>query len=264
LYFIFRRGIRTNSPFGGWGLGLHLQDLSFRYGDPTTDYTLTDITLTIPAGKTTAIVGESGSGKTTLLKLLLKFYEPQKGEIAVGNTSLQLIDSSWWRSRVGTLMQDGFIFSDTIAKNIALGEEEIDTERLAYAVKTANISEYIASLPLGYHTKIGSEGTGLSGGQRQRILIARAVYKNPDYIFFDEATSALDANNEKVIMENLQQFFTNRTVIIIAHRLSTVKNADQIVVLEKGKLVEVGNHATLVAQKGKYFELVKNQLELGE
>jgi ATP-binding cassette subfamily B protein len=257
-------GRELNSPTYGEGLGLRLKEVSFRYGDPTTDYTLTEISLAIPTGKTTAIVGESGSGKTTLLKLLLKFYEPQKGEIAVGNTPLQLIDSSWWRSRVGTLMQDGFIFSDTIAKNIALGDEEIDTERLAYAVKTANIAEYIVSLPLGYHTKIGSEGTGLSGGQRQRILIARAVYKNPDYIFFDEATSALDANNEKVIMENLQQFFNNRTVIIIAHRLSTVKNADQIVVLEKGKVVEVGNHTTLVAQKGKYFELVKNQLELGE
>jgi ATP-binding cassette subfamily B protein len=207
--------------------------------------------LTIPEGKTTAIVGESGSGKTTLIKLLLKFYAPEKGTILVGNTPLETINSSHWRKKVGTLMQDGFVFSDTIAKNIALADEEIDTEKLFFAAKTANIHEYITSLPLGYHTKIGSEGTGISGGQRQRILMARAIYKNPDYLFFDEATSALDANNERIIMENLQQFFKNRTVIIIAHRLSTVKNADQIVVLEKGEIVEIGNHEQLVGQRGK-------------
>jgi ATP-binding cassette, subfamily B, bacterial len=243
---------------------MNLQNVFFRYGDPSSDYILQNLNLTIPEGKTTAIVGESGSGKTTLIKLLLKFYAPEKGTILVGNTPLETINSSHWRKKVGTLMQDGFVFSDTIAKNIALADEEIDTEKLFFAAKTANIHEYITSLPLGYHTKIGSEGIGTSGGQRQRILMARAIYKNPDYLFFDEATSALDANNERIIMENLQQFFKNRTVIIIAHRLSTVKNADQIVVLEKGEIVEIGNHEYLVEQRGKYYELVKNQLELGE
>jgi ATP-binding cassette subfamily B protein len=258
------RGEFFSFSAGEGGRGLRLENLSFRYGDPTTDYVLKDLNLTIPEGKTTAIVGESGSGKTTLIKLLLKFYPIEKGEILVGNTPLNLIKSSQWRSKIGTLMQEGFIFSDTIAQNIALSDEEIDNERLVKAAKIANIHDFITSLPLGYHTKIGGEGVGVSGGQRQRILIARAVYKNPDYLFFDEATSALDANNEKIIMENLQQFFENRTVIIIAHRLSTVKNADQIVVLEKGEMVEIGNHETLVAKRGKYFELVRNQLELGE
>ncbi|RLD86798.1 MAG: peptidase domain-containing ABC transporter, partial [Bacteroidetes bacterium] len=211
----------------------------------------------------TAIVGTSGSGKTTLVKLMLGFYKPVKGEIRIGDFKLDNISPSFWRSNVGAVMQDGFIFSDTIAKNIAISDEIVNSEKLLNAVKTANIQEYIDSLPLGFNTKIGQEGVGLSQGQKQRILIARAVYKNPKFIYFDEATNALDANNEKVIMQNLDEFFKGRTVIVVAHRLSTVKNADQIVVLEKGKIVEKGTHTELTTMKGKYYELVKNQLELG-
>lgn len=224
---------------------------------------LDDLNLTIPANKITAIVGVSGSGKTTLMKLLLKFYEPEKGEINIGTVQLKNISQKAWRSNIGVVMQEGFIFSDTIANNIAIGVDKIDKERLVYASDVANIKEYINGLPLGYNTKIGSEGTGMSTGQKQRLLIARAVYKNPEILFFDEATSALDANNEKEIMQKLNIFFKNKTVIVIAHRLSTVMNADQIVVLDKGKIIEIGNHSALVEQKGNYFELVKNQLQLG-
>jgi len=241
---------------------LQVENVTFRY-DELSDNVLEDISLTIPAGKVTAIVGMSGSGKTTLVKLLLGFYPPKKGEILAGSTNLKNIRPSDWRACCGAVMQDGFIFSDTIARNIAVGEEHIDTQRLLNAVRVANIEEMIDALPLGYNTKIGQEGKGISQGQRQRILIARAVYKNPDFLFFDEATNALDANNEKVIMENLQQFFKGRTVVVVAHRLSTVRNADQIVVINHGRIAEVGTHEQLTALRGEYFELVRNQLEMG-
>ncbi len=239
-----------------------IKDLSFRYTG-TDIMVLEDLNLTIPANKVTAIVGTSGSGKTTLMKLLLKFYEPIKGEISFGKTPLKTIAQKTWRSHIGSVMQEGYIFSDTIANNIAIGVDIIDKQRLVYASDVANIKEFIEDYPLGYNTKIGMEGVGMSSGQKQRLLIARAVYKNPEMLFFDEATSALDANNEKEIMEKLDVFFKNKTVVVIAHRLSTVMNADQIVVLEKGKIVEVGNHKELVNLKGSYFKLVKNQLQLG-
>jgi ATP-binding cassette subfamily B protein len=245
------------------GQDLRLEAVDFRYGDPHADYVLQGVSLTIPHGHTTAIVGASGSGKTTLLKLLLKFYEPEQGDISLGGTPLRHLDSRAWRARIGTVMQDGFVFSDTIARNIALGEENIDTKRLVEACEAANIREFIETLPLNYNTKIGGDGVGLSQGQRQRILIARAVYKNPDFLFFDEATSALDAKNEREITDKLGQFTKGKTVVVIAHRLSTVKHADQIAVLDKGRLAECGTHAELVAAKGIYYELVKNQLELG-
>ena len=240
-----------------------ISDLVFQYEGPHSPKVLNNINLVIPQGKVTAIVGTSGSGKTTLVKLLLGFYPPVSGSIKVGEADLSLYKQHWWRSKCGAVMQDGFIFSDTIANNIALADDEINKEMLAYAVRMANIQEYIESLPLNYNTKIGPEGVGLSQGQKQRILIARAIYKNPEFIFFDEATNALDANNEKVILENLNEFFSGKTVVVVAHRLSTVKNAHQIVVLEKGEIVEIGNHEELTAKQGAYYNLVKNQLELG-
>jgi ATP-binding cassette subfamily B protein len=212
----------------------------------------------------TAIVGTSGSGKTTLMKLLLKFYDPVSGAINIGNYDLKNISQNTWRGQCGVVMQEGYIFNDTIANNIAVGDDYVDKKKLAHAVDVANIQEFIETLPLSYNTKIGMEGVGLSTGQKQRILIARAVYKNPDFLFFDEATSALDAHNEKIIMEKLNTFFKDKTVVVIAHRLSTVKNADQIVVLEKGKIIEKGTHEALVDLKGSYYTLVKNQLELGK
>lgn len=241
---------------------IEIKNLSYRYLGSDIPV-LDDLTLKIPAKKVTAIVGVSGSGKTTLMKLLLKFYEPEKGEITIGNTQFKNISQKAWRSHIGAVMQEGFIFSDTIANNIAFGVDKVDKERLVYAADVANIKEYISGLPLGYNTKIGAEGTGMSTGQKQRMQIARAVYKNPEILFFDEATSALDANNEKEIMRKLDIFFKDKTVVVIAHRLSTVMNADQIVVLDKGKILEIGNHSALVEQKGNYFELVKNQLQLG-
>jgi ATP-binding cassette subfamily B protein len=242
---------------------LTISDLLFQYEGPNSPKVLNHINLIIPQGKVTAIVGTSGSGKTTLVKLLLGFYPPVSGNIKVGSSDLFQFKQQWWRDRCGAVMQDGFIFSDTIANNIALPEDEVDKERLAYAVRLANIQEFIESLPLNYNTKIGPEGVGLSQGQKQRILIARAIYKNPEFIFFDEATNALDANNEKVILENLNEFFKGKTVVVVAHRLSTVKNANQIAVLERGELVELGTHEELTAKQGAYYNLVKNQLELG-
>ncbi|GAA4419557.1 peptidase domain-containing ABC transporter [Nibrella viscosa] len=245
------------------GKGLALQQVSFTYSGAGNEPVLRNINLTIPEGKTTAIVGMSGSGKTTLLKLLLRFYEPGRGEIRLGDAALRNVGHAMWRSQCGVVMQDGFIFSDTIARNIAVGVDRIDAGRLEHAVRVANLREFIDSLPSGYHTKIGAEGNGISQGQRQRLLIARAVYKDPQYIFFDEATNALDANNEAIIMRHLDEFFTGRTVVIVAHRLSTVCHADQIVVLDKGAITEVGTHAELVARRGDYWQLVRNQLELG-
>ncbi len=242
---------------------IQIKNLSFTYTGAGNEPVLKDISLSIPNGKVTAIVGTSGSGKTTLLKLLLKFYNPGKGEIKLGDTALNNISPRVWRSVCGTVLQDGFIFSDTIANNIAVSDETPDIPKLLHAVKVANIQSFIEELPLSYNTNIGAEGSGISQGQKQRLLIARAVYKNPDFIFLDEATNALDANNESVIMQNLNEFFKGRTVVVVAHRLSTVKNADQIVVLEKGEIVETGTHAELTQKHGKYFELVKNQLELG-
>ncbi|MGH2552545.1 MAG: peptidase domain-containing ABC transporter [Chitinophagaceae bacterium] len=238
-------------------------NVSFTYPGAGNEPVLREINLKIPKGKTTAIVGISGSGKTTLLKLLLKFYQPKKGEIKLGITSLENISHKAWRSHCGVVMQESFIFSDTIAKNIAVGLEKIDMERLHNAAEIANVREFIEGLPLGYNTKVGAEGTGISMGQKQRVLIARAVYRDPDFIFFDEATNSLDANNERVILQNMDSFFKGRTVIVVAHRLSTVKNADQIVVLNKGVISEKGTHQELVNLRGEYFTLVKNQLELG-
>ncbi len=248
----------------GWeGADIRLKNISFRYAGKQSPFVLQDIDLVIPKGKVTAIVGTSGSGKTTLLKLLLKFYEPTSGELAIGDTNLNGISPRWWRNQCGSVMQDGYIFSDTMAKNIAVKENEMDMERVAKAAEIANIREFIENMPLKYNTKIGNTGNGISSGQKQRILIARAVYKNPSYLFFDEATSSLDTNNERIIMNNLDEFFVNKTVVVIAHRLSTVKHADQIIVLEKGKIVEVGTHANLSLKKGNYYELIRNQLELG-
>lgn len=239
-----------------------IQNLSFRYIG-SDQYVFEDLNLVIPFQKTTAIVGASGSGKTTLLKLLMKFYEPNTGEIKIGKTNLKNISPKFWREHCGVVMQDGYIFNDTIAENIAVGEDYINKDKLRKSVEIANVKDFIEELPLSYNTKIGNEGIGISGGQKQRLFIARAVYKSPEYIFFDEATSALDANNERIIIKNLEQFFNGKTAIVIAHRLSTVKHADKIIVLDKGKVVEEGTHLELVEKKGEYYRLVKNQLELG-
>lgn len=243
--------------------GIRINELNFQYEGPKSPFVLKGINLYIPEGKTTAIVGASGSGKTTLMKLLLKFSNPVNGNIFLNEHNLSVISPRSWRQRCGVVMQEGYIFSDTIERNIVTGDEDINYEKLQHAIKVANIQDYIETLPLKLKTKIGAAGNGISGGQKQRILIARAVYKNPHYIFFDEATSALDAENEKIIHDNLQEFFKGKTVVIIAHRLSTVKNADQIIVLKKGKIAEQGTHKQLVRHKGDYFNLVKNQLELG-
>jgi len=241
---------------------IELKSVSFRYKG-TDSFVFQDLNLIIPFQKTTAIVGTSGSGKTTLLKLLTKFYEPDQGEIKIGSTDMKNISPRYWRDHCGVVMQESYVFNDSIANNIAIGEDAIDKQKLRKAIEIANIQDFIESLPLSYNTKIGNEGMGISGGQMQRLFIARAVYKSPEYIFFDEATSALDANNEKIIIENLNQFFKGKTAIVIAHRLSTVKHADKIVVLDKGKVVEEGSHNELVAKRGEYYRLIKNQLELG-
>ena len=242
---------------------INIKNLSFTYPGAGNEPVLKNINLQIPEGKVTAIVGMSGSGKSTLIKLLLRFYENYKGEMNVGTANLKNISPKFWRSVCGSVMQDSFIFNDNIQKNITVTGDKIDNDRLLNACKTANILSFIESLPLGFYTKLGAEGNGISGGQKQRISIARAVYKNPQFMFFDEATNSLDANNEKIILENLQQFFKDKTVLVVAHRLSTVKNADKIVVLENGEVAEEGTHDDLTAKKGKYYELVKNQLELG-
>lgn len=242
---------------------LFINGLSFQYEGPRSPYALKDIDLFIREGKITAIVGTSGSGKTTLLKMMLGFYQPVNGDILIGDVRLQNLSLKTWREKVGAVMQDGFLFPDTIAANIAPGIQEINEEGLVAAAETANIRSFIDSLPLGYNTKIGANGHGLSEGQKQRLLIARVVYKNPDIIFFDEATNSLDANNEKVIVENLVPFFKGKTVVVVAHRLSTVRNADTIVVLDSGRVVETGSHEALINSRGAYYNLVKNQLELG-
>ena len=241
---------------------IEIQNLTFSYMGEKVEPVLKNINLQIPKNKITAIVGESGSGKTTLVKLLLGYFQPQKGNIYIGNQSLKNLDMKMWRSQCAAVMQDGFIFSGTVAENIGISDQIVDKKRVIEACKTANIHEFIEQLPAGYSTKIGELGSGVSQGQRQRILIARAIYKNPHFIFLDEATNALDANNEKTVIENLNQFVKEKTAIIIAHRLSTVKHADQIIVLKKGEIAEIGNHSDLIEQKGIYYNLVKNQLEI--
>lgn len=242
---------------------IHFDHVWFSYSGANRKYVLEDICLEIPQGKMTAIVGSSGSGKTTLIKLLLGFYDVNQGSIKVGNTPLSYINAHAWRSHTGCVMQDGFLFSDTIARNIAVGCDSIDYDRLLHAAKLSNILDFVTTLPLGFDTYIGMEGNGISQGQRQRVLIARAIYKNPEFLFFDEATNALDTKNEKEISENLETFFKGRTVVVAAHRLTTVRRADNIVVVEQGKVVEQGTHKQLVDKKGLYYELVRNQLELG-
>lgn len=242
---------------------IRINNLGFKYDPHSIDNILDNITFDIPEDKITAIVGASGSGKTTLIKLMLGYYPVMSGSINIAGNNIDNYNLKWWRRQCGVVMQDGVIFSESIARNIAVDDGEIDKERLVKAAEIANIHEYIMGLPLKYNTKIGRDGVGLSQGQKQRILIARAVYKNPLFIFLDEATNALDAKNERAIVENLNEFYKGRTVVVVAHRLSTVKNADQIVVLDAGKVVEVGDHSTLIAKQGTYYNLVKNQLELG-
>ena len=239
---------------------INIQNINFSYDN--SNNILKNISLKIPKGKTTAIVGMSGSGKTTLLKLILKFYKPQQGNLLLHKTPLEEIENTLWRNKCGVILQDSFIFSDTISYNISL-EENANQEKLLNAIKLANIDDFIHKLPLKLNTIIGSEGIGISHGQKQRILIARAIYKNPDYLFFDEATNSLDAKNERIIVENINYYFKNKTMIVVAHRLSTVKNADQIIVLDNGEIIEKGTHDELIKFKGKYFELIQNQLELG-
>lgn len=242
---------------------IEFHNVVFQYNGPHSDKVLDNVSITIPHDKVTAIVGASGSGKTTMIKMMLGFYEPVSGEVLLGGNRISEYSPPVWRSRCGTVMQDGFIFSDTIGNNIGVSDEVPDMERVREAVKTANIEDFINSLPLRYNTKVGAEGNGISSGQKQRLLIARAAYRDAKYLFLDEATNSLDADNERVIMGNLTSFFKNRTVVIVAHRLSTVKNADNIIVLDKGKVAEQGTHNELTQKRGHYYHLVKNQLELG-
>ena len=243
--------------------GIDIKNIMFKYDPHALRKTIDDVSIHVPQGKVTAIVGASGSGKTTLIRLMLGYYPVLEGKINIGNTDINKLNKKWWRRQCGVVMQDGVIFSESIARNIAVDDGDIDKERLLKAAEIACIKDYVMALPLKFNTKIGRDGVGLSQGQKQRILIARAVYKNPDYIFLDEATNSLDANNERSIVENLGKFYKGKTVVIVAHRLSTVKNADQIVVIDHGNVVEVGNHESLTAKRGAYYNLVKNQLELG-
>lgn len=241
-----------------------IKDLSFSYDNSDSRFVLKNLNFMIPQKKVTAIVGASGSGKTTLIKLLLGFYSPTKGEICIGDVKINNFDPHFWRSNTGSVLQDGYIFSESIANNITLGDSEIDYNRLLESIRISNLMDFIDKLPLGLNTKIGADGLDMSQGQKQRVLIARAVYKNPEFMFFDEATNSLDAKNEKIIVDNLYDFYKNKTIVIVAHRLSTVKNADNIIVFDEGKVVESGTHSELTSLKGYYYSLVKNQLELGE
>lgn len=256
-----KRGLHT--ALDDSSKGIDIDGIMFKYDPHALTKTLDDVTIHIPKGKVTAIVGASGSGKTTLVKLMLGYYPVLEGQISIGGTDISTLNKKWWRRQCGVVMQDGVIFSESIARNIAVDDGEIDEQRLLKASQIACIHEYVMSLPLKYNTKIGRDGVGLSQGQKQRILIARAVYKNPDYIFLDEATNSLDANNERAIVENLDRFYKGKTVVIVAHRLSTVKNADQIVVIDHGRVVEIGDHEELIERRGAYYNLVRNQLELG-
>ena len=237
--------------------------MTFQHDGPHSGKALDDVSVTIQANKVTAIVGASGSGKTTMMKLLLGYYAPTAGEVLLGDRRIGQYSPSCWRRACGTVMQEGYVFSDTIAGNIGVSDERPDMERVRRATRIANIDTFISELPLGYNTKIGADGHGLSVGQKQRLLIARAAYKRAKYLFFDEATNSLDANNERTIMERLERLFEEKTVVVVAHRLSTVRNADKIIVLDHGRIVEQGTHAELTAKRGYYYELVRNQLELG-
>lgn len=254
---------RSITEYMNYANGIELSSISFRYDPHGPHYVLNNVSMTIPKGKVTAIVGASGSGKTTLIKLMLGYYPVERGCIKIGDTNISVMNLKWWRRQCGVVMQEGVIFSESIARNIAVDDGDIDVERLEKAAEIACIKDYVMSLPLKFNTKIGRDGVGLSLGQKQRILIARAVYKDPDFIFLDEATNSLDANNERAIVENLSHFYCGKTVVIVAHRLSTVKNADQIIVLDGGKVVETGNHEMLTACRGVYYNLVRNQLDLG-
>ena len=254
---------RNRTEFDGESHDIELRNIDFKYDPHALSKTIEGVNIHIPEGKITAIVGASGSGKTTLIKLMLGYYQVMSGEIMIAGHNISEYNLKWWRRQCGVVMQDGVIFSESIARNIAVDDGEIDEERLEMAAEIANVKDFVMALPLKFNTNIGRVGMGLSQGQKQRILIARAVYKNPKFIFLDEATNSLDASNERAIVENLDKFYKDKTVVVVAHRLSTVKNADQIIVLDKGKVVETGNHKSLTAKRGAYYNLVKNQLELG-